>query len=199
MDTEELAHLTELRKIYVKKLRVLEQQEANFGNYSPPHIITEIKDIRIKIEELDYKTRIIMNSTFQYIVQSQERMESKSTQGNALKIQDAPKFEVILTDVGSTRMRVVKAICETVNLELHEARELTFDANSLILDTVSKEEAERIKRRLEEAGAKVEINPQRLKHLTIEQLRTKSLFTVVLRESGFNKSAITHLTQPRER
>ena len=64
----------------------------------------------------------------------------------------------MLTDVGAETIKVIKAVREVVSgLGLKEAKELVEAAPKAIKEGVSKEEAEKIKKMFEEAGAKVEI------------------------------------------
>jgi hypothetical protein len=53
MDEKQYQHLTELRLIHQRRLRVLESQFASFGLYAPPHLSTEIEDIKKQIESID--------------------------------------------------------------------------------------------------------------------------------------------------
>lgn len=67
------------------------------------------------------------------------------------------EFDVILTDVGAGKMAVVKAIKEITGLGLKESKEIADNAPKAVKEAVSKDQAEEIKKKLEEAGAKVEI------------------------------------------
>jgi hypothetical protein len=53
MDDKQRQHLDELRRTYQRRLRVLELQAASFGLSAPPHVLTEIEDIREKIAAID--------------------------------------------------------------------------------------------------------------------------------------------------
>lgn len=53
MNNEEKVHQIALKEKFTKRLRVLELQEADFGNYCPPHIITEMNELRETIERID--------------------------------------------------------------------------------------------------------------------------------------------------
>lgn len=66
-------------------------------------------------------------------------------------------FDVILTDAGAQKLAVVKVVRELTGLGLKEAKELVDQAPKPIKQGISKEEAESMKKALEEAGAKVEI------------------------------------------
>ncbi len=71
--------------------------------------------------------------------------------------EEKTEFDVVLTDVGSNRIQVIKAVRELTGLGLREAKEAVENVPSKVKEGVSKEEAEEAKKKLEEAGAKVEI------------------------------------------
>ena len=76
----------------------------------------------------------------------------------AEEVEEKTEFDVVLTDVGAEKIKVIKAVREVVSgLGLKEAKELVEAAPKAIKEGVSKEEAEKIKKMFEEAGAKVEI------------------------------------------
>ena len=66
-------------------------------------------------------------------------------------------FTVVLTDVGGNKINVIKAVREVTSLGLKEAKDLVEGAPKPIKEGVPKDEAESIKKKFEEAGAKVEI------------------------------------------
>jgi len=66
-------------------------------------------------------------------------------------------FDVILVDAGAQKLGVVKVVKEVTGLGLKEAKDLVDQAPKPVKEGISKEEAESIKKALEEAGAKVEI------------------------------------------
>lgn len=65
-------------------------------------------------------------------------------------------FEVVLTEVGSSKVGVIKAVREITGLGLKEAKALVDEAPKTIKESASKDEAEEIKEKLEAAGASVE-------------------------------------------
>ena len=67
------------------------------------------------------------------------------------------EFTVLLSDVGDKKINVIKAVREVTSLGLKEAKDLVEAAPSTIKEAVSKDEAENIKKKFEEAGAKVTI------------------------------------------
>ena len=67
------------------------------------------------------------------------------------------EFDVILTDFGAEKIKVIKAVREVTSLGLTEAKAFVESAPKSIKSGVTKDEAESIKKKIEEAGAKVEI------------------------------------------
>lgn len=66
-------------------------------------------------------------------------------------------FDVVLAEVGDAKLKVVKAVRELTGLGLKEAKDMVDGAPSTVKEGVAKEEAEKMKAALEEAGAKVEL------------------------------------------
>jgi large subunit ribosomal protein L7/L12 len=75
----------------------------------------------------------------------------------AAPAEEKTEFNVILTDVGSNKINVIKVVREATSLGLKEAKDLVEGAPKPIKEGVTKDEAEAIKKKFEEAGAKVEI------------------------------------------
>ena len=75
----------------------------------------------------------------------------------AAPVEAQTEFAVLLTEVGDKKINVIKAVREVTSLGLKEAKGLVEAAPSTIKEAVSKEEAENIKKKFEEAGAKVTI------------------------------------------
>ena len=71
--------------------------------------------------------------------------------------EEKTEFDVILKSPGSKKIQVIKVVREITGLGLKEAKELVDGAPKPVKEGVSKEEAEEIKKKLEEAGAEVEI------------------------------------------
>ncbi len=71
--------------------------------------------------------------------------------------EEKTEFEAVLTAVGDKKINVIKAVREVTSLGLKEAKDLVEAAPKAIKEGVSKEEAEMIKKKFEEAGATVEI------------------------------------------
>ena len=75
----------------------------------------------------------------------------------AAPAEEKTEFSVVLTDVGANKINVIKAVREVTSLGLKEAKDLVDGAPKPIKDGVSKEEAATIKKKFEDAGAKVEV------------------------------------------
>ncbi len=71
--------------------------------------------------------------------------------------EEKTEFDVILAEFGSEKIKVIKAVREITSLGLKEAKELVESAPKPVKEGIAKEEAEEIKKKLEEAGAKVEV------------------------------------------
>ncbi|MGB7727511.1 MAG: 50S ribosomal protein L7/L12 [Candidatus Acidiferrum sp.] len=77
--------------------------------------------------------------------------------GAAVPAEEKTEFAVVLTDVGGNKINVIKAVREVTSLGLKEAKDLVDGAPKTVKEGVSKDEAATIKKKFEEAGAKVEI------------------------------------------
>ena len=77
--------------------------------------------------------------------------------GGAAPAGEQTEFDVILADIGAEKIKVIKAVREVTSLGLTEAKSFVESAPKSIKSGVTKEEAETIKKKIEEAGAKVEI------------------------------------------
>jgi len=75
----------------------------------------------------------------------------------AAAVEEKTEFDVILADGGANKIQVIKAVREITSLGLKEAKDLVEGAPKPIKEGASKDEAEEIKKKLEAAGAKVEV------------------------------------------
>jgi large subunit ribosomal protein L7/L12 len=75
----------------------------------------------------------------------------------AAPAEEKTEFTVVLTDVGGNKINVIKAVREVTSLGLKEAKDLVDGAPKNVKEGVNKEEAATIKKKFEDAGAKVEI------------------------------------------
>ncbi|WP_166269316.1 50S ribosomal protein L7/L12 [Marinobacter caseinilyticus] len=77
--------------------------------------------------------------------------------GEAAAAEEQTEFDVILTGPGEKKVNAIKAVRELTGLGLKEAKEMVDSAPSTIKEAVSKDDAEAAKKKLEEAGASVEL------------------------------------------
>ena len=75
--------------------------------------------------------------------------------GGAAAEEEKTEFDVELTEVGANKVKVIKVVREATSLGLKEAKELVDGAPKMVKTGISKEEAEAMKKELEEVGAKV--------------------------------------------
>jgi len=73
----------------------------------------------------------------------------------ATAAEEKTEFDVILVDAGANKMNVIKIVRAATGLGLKESKDLTEKANSVVKETMPKADAEKLKKELEEAGAKV--------------------------------------------
>ena len=76
----------------------------------------------------------------------------------AAAVEEKTSFDVILKSAGAAKLQVVKAVKEHCGLGLKEAKDLVDAAPSKVKEGISKEDAEALKKALEDAGAEVELN-----------------------------------------
>lgn len=77
------------------------------------------------------------------------------TAGPAAEVEEKTEFDVELTEIGAEKIKVIKVVREATGLGLKEAKEAVESAPKVLKEAVSKEEAEELKKKLEEVGAKV--------------------------------------------
>jgi large subunit ribosomal protein L7/L12 len=77
--------------------------------------------------------------------------------GAAAAEEEQTEFEVTLQEIGPNKINVIKAVREVTALGLREAKELVESAPARVKESINRDEANTIKAKLEEAGAKVEI------------------------------------------
>jgi large subunit ribosomal protein L7/L12 len=77
--------------------------------------------------------------------------------GGAAPVEEKTEFSVVLTEVGANKINVIKAVREVTSLGLKEAKDLVDGAPKTVKDGVNKDEAATIKKKFEDAGAKVEV------------------------------------------
>ena len=77
--------------------------------------------------------------------------------GAAAPVEEKTEFTVTLTEVGPNKINVIKAVREDTSLGLKEAKDLVEGATKPIKEAIPKEEAEAIRKKFEDVGAKVEV------------------------------------------
>jgi large subunit ribosomal protein L7/L12 len=77
--------------------------------------------------------------------------------GGGAAAEEKTEFAVVLTEVGANKINVIKAVREVTSLGLKEAKDLVDGAPKTVKEGVNKDEAATIRKKFEEAGAKVEI------------------------------------------
>ena len=75
--------------------------------------------------------------------------------GPAVEVEEKTEFDVELTEVGAEKVKVIKVVREVTGLGLKEAKDVVDGAPKMLKEAASKEEADDIKKKLEEVGAKV--------------------------------------------
>ena len=77
--------------------------------------------------------------------------------GAAAPVEEKTEFNVVLTEVGTNKINVIKVVREVTSLGLKEAKDLVESAPKPVKEGVNKDEAAAIKKKFEEVGAKVEV------------------------------------------
>ena len=84
-------------------------------------------------------------------------MVAGAVAGGAAAAEEQTEFDVVLADAGAQKIKVIKVVRELTGLGLAEAKALVDGAPKTVKEAASKEEAEDIKTKLEEVGAKIEL------------------------------------------
>ena len=113
------------------------------------------------IEYLESLTLVQLN---ELVSKLEEKWDVKAAVGGGVVVaaaaaaaEEPTEFKVILADVGANKINVIKEIRAITGLGLKEAKELVDGAPSTVKEGIEKAEAEELKKKLEAAGAKVEI------------------------------------------
>jgi large subunit ribosomal protein L7/L12 len=77
--------------------------------------------------------------------------------GDAAAVEEKTEFDVILAEIGDKKINVIKEVRAVTGLGLKEAKDLVEGAPKAVKEGVDKDEAEKIKKQLEDVGAKVEL------------------------------------------
>lgn len=118
----------------------------------------KLEDIISKIESLSaLEVAELVKALEEKFGISAEAMVQTAGAGAGAGAEEKSSFNINLKDFGGNKIGVIKAVKELTGLGLKEAKDLVESAPKVIKEGVKKEEAEEIKKKLEEAGAKVEL------------------------------------------
>jgi large subunit ribosomal protein L7/L12 len=117
-------------------------------------ILEEIKGLTL-LEAADLVKK--MEETFGVSAAAAAPVMVAGAAPGAAAAEEKTEFSVVLTDVGANKINVIKAVREVTSLGLKEAKDLVDGAPKPIKEGVNKDEAATIKKKFEDAGAKVEI------------------------------------------
>jgi large subunit ribosomal protein L7/L12 len=126
----------------MEKLKVFAEQLASLN-------VKEINELSAILKE-DYGIEPVALSAPVVVASGAEN-------NNAEAAEEKNSFDVVLKSAGTSKLAVVKLVKEITGLGLKEAKELVDGAPKSIKEGVSKEEAESLKSRLEEAGAEIDL------------------------------------------
>ncbi len=116
-------------------------------------ILDEIKELKLlEVAELVK----LMEEEFGVSAAAPVVVAGAAAEGGAAAAEQS-EFEVILAEAGASKLNVIKVVRELTGLGLKEAKALVDEAPKSVKAGVAKEEAEAMKAKLEEAGAKVEL------------------------------------------
>ncbi|OGE73703.1 MAG: 50S ribosomal protein L7/L12 [Candidatus Doudnabacteria bacterium RIFCSPLOWO2_02_FULL_42_9] len=120
---------------------------ANFDN-----IVSEIE----KLTALELSELVkILEEKFGVSAAAPMMMAAGPAAGGAAAVEEKTEFTVELTDAGANKINVIKVVREATGKGLKEAKDLVDAAPKAIKENIAKAEAEELKKKLEEAGAKV--------------------------------------------
>ncbi len=117
--------------------------------------------ITAMIEEVKSLTVLELNELVKALEEefgvSAAAMAAPAAGGAAAPAEEKTEFDVVLTEIGSEKIKVIKVVREVTGLGLAEAKGMVEAAPKAIKEGISKEDAEALKAKLEEVGAKVEL------------------------------------------
>ena len=117
-------------------------------------ILDDIKELKLlEVAELVK----LMEEEFGVSAAAPVMVAGAVAEGGAAGAAEQSEFEVVLADAGASKLNVIKVVREITGLGLKEAKALVDEAPKSLKTGVAKEEAEEMKTKLEEAGAKVEL------------------------------------------
>lgn len=140
VSSEEIKHLQELQKAYIKRLRILELKTAQMGGDTPPHILIEAQELRDKIADNDTLSQSIITKSDSTQKNTYTTHKSEGTQKIEVIIQGS--FEQVTPEIMKAMVRALAAIME---ISYDQVSVLNIRSGSIILlIEVSKQAAERL-------------------------------------------------------
>jgi len=149
-------------KAEVKKEEVAEKKEAAVKPKETKKAAkggSAIEDILVKIESMTVLelSELVKALEDKFEVSAQAMVAAAPAAGAAPAVEEKTEFDVELKSAGQRKIEVIKAVRQITSLGLKEAKEVVDKAPNVVKEKISSEEAEKIKKQLEEAGAEVEI------------------------------------------
>ncbi|MEK7585550.1 MAG: 50S ribosomal protein L7/L12 [Patescibacteria group bacterium] len=119
----------------------------------------KFKDLIEKIEKLSVLelNELVKALEEKFGVSAAAMMSAAPAQGGAAAAEEKDSFNVELKEAGTQKIAVIKVVKEVLGLGLKEAKDLVDAAPAMLKEGVKKEDAEKIKKQIEEAGGKVEL------------------------------------------
>lgn len=119
-------------------------------------------DIKAMVEEIKTLSVLELNDLVKAIeeefgVSAAAPVMVAGAAAGAPAAEEKSEFDVVLAEVGDNKMAVIKAVKEVTGLGLKEAKDLVDNAPKTVKEAAAKNDAEEIKKKLEEVGAKIEL------------------------------------------
>jgi len=114
--------------------------------------ILELKDLNDRIQE-DFG----VEAAAPVAVAAAPVAGAPGADGGEAAAEEKTDFDVVLTDIGDKKINVIKAVREVTTLGLKEAKDLVESAPTNVKEAISKQDAEEVQKKLQEAGATVEV------------------------------------------
>ncbi|HOY84363.1 MAG: 50S ribosomal protein L7/L12 [Candidatus Cloacimonetes bacterium] len=120
--------------------------------------ITQVIDLVSEMSLLEVSELVkAMEEKFGVSAAAPVAMAAAPAAGGAEAQEEKTEFDVVLASAGEKKINVIKVVREITKLGLKEAKDLVDGAPKVVVEKVSKEEAESVKKKLEEVGASVEV------------------------------------------
>ena len=126
----------------------------------PVKVSKKIEDILKTVEDMTVLelSELVKALEDKFEVSAQGMMAAApAAAGGAAPVEEQTEFDVVLKSVGQKKIQVIKAVRSITSLGLKEAKDLVDKAPNAVKEKISKEEAEDIKKQLEDSGAEVEV------------------------------------------